>query len=117
MDTKPKHCPFCGGETGADILDPFICDSSFPNRYTGVVYCDKCGVTMLKVGKTPTEALDRAIKAWNTRVERTCRNVAKERGCWSVEFLCSECDHEAYHYDYKPAVGERCPGCGARVVE
>ena len=49
--------------------------------------------------------------------ERTCRNVAKERGCWSVEFLCSECGHEAYHYDYKPAVGERCIGCGAKVVE
>ena len=121
MDIKFKTCPFCGGEAGADVLDPFICDGSFPNRYTGVVYCDKCGVHMLEVGETPKKALDRAIEAWNTRAERTCRMEHNERkrgvycshcGKRMDSFVCNNYGDGTMEYAYP-----FCCKCSAKVVE
>ena len=118
MTSELKPCPFCGGE--ARLVDRRKQCVVSPGVYEvpWMVECSNrrtCPALMLTTWPYATE--EEAIEAWNTRAERTCRNVAKERGCWSVEFLCSECGHEAYHYDYKPAVGEHCLGCGAKVVE
>lgn len=67
--TKLKPCPCCGPKA-------FIVPSA--KRYElGGVYpwraelrCYECGLTISRIAATEKEALNEAIKAWNTRAER-----------------------------------------------
>lgn len=92
--TELKPCPFCGGCDG----DPTAYASNQNGWY---VYC-KCGA---RVGYFKTAEF--AIAAWNTRAERTCRNIS-EKNWWAFE--CSECGEMI-----EQGVPEYCPSCGARV--
>lgn len=72
--------------------------------------CGRIGETYCWSCCFETEA--EAIEAWNTRAERTCRNVAVE----GVLFECSECGAKTVD-----AVGnytqEYCAACGRRVQD
>ena len=93
MIEELKPCPFCGG------------DAEITKWHEGYfVECKKqrCGGTI-----GAYKAKQKAIEAWNTRAERTCRFEHIE-GTW-----------------YKTACGERydgvvppnyCPNCGAKVI-
>lgn len=91
---KLKPCPFCGGE--AEI--------AYSRNY--YVWCDKCET---RGDWYSTEA--EAIKAWNTRAERTCRISMDDYG------IC-ECDKCGW-YDYWNSLKapNYCPVCGAEVVD
>lgn len=98
-----KPCPFCGGEARFKVW----------GNVAGVE-CDRCGIG------THTACIDEyqnAIDAWNTRAERTCKNVHKPPKAttfWpSPHFKCSECGcvHVSMDYVYY------CPNCGAKVID
>ena len=102
-----KPCPFCGGRATMDG-DPRVADDW--------VFCLDCGAMgAYKLGK------DKAIEAWNTRAERTCRMThewvrpCEEDGCdrlHVVQWTCSECE-----FDFEGARPNYCPNCGAKVVD
>lgn len=93
-----KPCPFCGGKAKHVY---------FRFTETHSICCGNCGAESYEFD---TEA--EAIEAWNTRAERTCRNVAVE----GVLFECSECGAKTVD-----AVGnytqEYCAACGRRVQD
>lgn len=95
-------CPFCGGKakTIGSVLDGFF------------VYCPSCGA-----GSVRKQEKGYAIEAWNTRAERTCRNVPQEDGSW---FKCSECGFWIDWYCGDTNEDENmnyCPNCGAKVMD
>ena len=115
--TELKPCPFCGGE--AEMLTA----ESMNGGYLFGIMCNDCRSRGDVYG---TEA--EAIAAWNTRYERTCRNIKDQlRGIGATEFMCSECrayyaDAESYYAylscddDEGEVKTNYCPNCGAKVV-
>ncbi|MBQ6453712.1 MAG: Lar family restriction alleviation protein [Coriobacteriales bacterium] len=95
-------CPFCGGVASIKINDFFDGTPDGTRLYTPKC---KCGAGIVEVFRTEAEA----VKAWNTRYERTCHfkpfKGETERGVCSV---CSALMYESNCY---------CPNCGAKVVE
>ena len=93
-----RPCPFCGGRAKHVYF-------SFTDAHS--VWCRNCGA---ESNEFDTEA--EAIEAWNTRAERTCRNVADQ----VVLFECSECGAKTVD-----AVGnytqEYCAACGRKVQD
>lgn len=105
MSEELKPCPFCGGE--AEI-------TKWHEGYFVECREQSCGGT---IGAYKTE--EETIEAWNTRAERTCRNITRHR---YYGFECSECKWSAYEpNDYGNDVNfddfNYCPSCGAKVVE
>lgn len=99
--TELKPCPFCGGEARHYAPEP-------PDHH---IECRNCCADM---GGYETEA--EAIKAWNTRYERTCHIVKASRkyvlsdGTELFEDGCSECN------EYLAEDDNYCPNCGAKVI-
>lgn len=93
-----KSCPFCGGRAKHVYF-----------RFTDThsVWCRNCGAESYEF-----DTEEEAIEAWNTRAERTCRNVAVQ----GVLFECSECGAKTVD-----AVGnytqEYCAACGRKVQD
>ena len=113
MSEKLKPCPFCGGV--ANIIDHHNDDGSVS------VGCndDEClgfaGLGWLYRDKAE------AVKAWNTRAERTCRAIPNREWVATPEcgvdcHTCSECGKVLY-YDANEDCPCYCPNCGAKVVE
>lgn len=94
--TELKPCPFCGGE--AEVLTA----ESMNGGYLFGIMCNDCR-SRGDVYNTEAEATE----AWNTRAERTCRNISG-KNWWAFE--CSECGEMI-----EQGVPEYCPSCGARV--
>lgn len=97
--TELLPCPFCGGE--ADLID--ISDE-YEGEYWVAHQC--ANGTSVETNSYDTEA--EAIAAWNSRAERTCRNISG-KNWWAFE--CSECGEMI-----EQGVPEYCPSCGAKVV-
>lgn len=97
-----KPCPFCGGAGKIKGL----------NSTAIYVRCCLCGC---RTGSR--RDIRKAIEAWNTRYERTCRIVPHGHlitlsdGTKLYESACSECG--AYLGDED----NYCSICGAKVVE
>ena len=95
-------CPFCGGEAAlvptleTTVREWFVTCSNL-----------ECSVLACRTKRYYTEA--EAIAAWNTRAERTCRNISG-KNWWAFE--CSECGEMI-----EQGVPEYCPECGAKVVD
>ena len=120
-DLKP--CPFCGGD--AKLRHDYSSESG--GWY--VIDCLNHGCMrsersawegqQVSTGWRKTES--EAIEAWNTRAERTCRNLSDDDN-W---FCCSKCGAETRGFmvdDFAMAVeigkaASRCPNCGAKVVD
>lgn len=113
-------CPFCGSP--AELLHTKTWD--YFVRCTN----KSCAARTRQYHENNVGAVD----AWNTRAERTCRNVNKEWEKTNFEhagtsFCCSECgahyvDCESYYAALADANEEDirtnyCPNCGAKVVE
>lgn len=63
-----KPCPFCGGPAGIHQSPVYDYDGNFIYR----ISCSKCGATTLKteqddIYQTPQKAINKCIKAWNSR--------------------------------------------------
>lgn len=109
MTNELKPCPFCGGE--AEYRAAKYVRTAFKHS----VVCLECFASI-----PPKDSKHEAINAWNTRVERTCKPIAKfnyDDSPWPV-MVCSECDRRL-HYDETKYGLEYSPycGCGAKVVE
>lgn len=92
---KLKPCPLCGGEARIEhglVTWAVVCQCSSHVFYG----CEK--------DKAKT------IEAWNTRAERTCKQLR------IFNLIKRECDGEHYqwHGDEMP---NYCPNCGAKVVD
>lgn len=104
-----KPCPFCGGKA---MIDYGFSSSLNASGGFAYVFCEQCRVS----GSRHTSE-KQAEKAWNTRVERTCK-MKKARWddgqcTWGV--ICSACckKHEhSFEYSFN-----FCPTCGAKVVD
>ena len=113
--SKLKPCPFCG--TKSAVLNEYTAMSGHSYYY---IECrnKKCNINPV-THNFGTE--EEAIKAWDTRYERTCRVVSHSVFCGS--FGCEEagetwglsCGHEVMtesgcdHPEY-------CIECGTKVV-
>ena len=61
--------------------------------------------------------IKRICEVWNSRTERTCKNV---RSWANHEFECSVCGYELYPEDgtyESDGTLNYCPNCGARVTK
>lgn len=101
-----KPCPFCGGEAALTCHD---------NHYVAQCMNDMCGVSAYTELRYPQSA-ESAAAAWNTRFERTCRNVMNE----AYAFECSGCGctvagGDELGHDSSEGAFRFCPNCGARV--
>ena len=110
-----KPCPFCGGAAHLIVL------TSLPPMYQVAHVCKV-------VAQGAKDTAEEAIEAWNTRAERTCRDVTGEERIQA--FTCSECGcwvaYDEYWETgiYVQTEGQPvhihphyCPNCGAKVVE
>lgn len=111
-----KPCPFCGG---TPLLNPGPYDWDCGGRYyySASIEC-ACGLTLEVDNPGPKvytdddgEALGFAIDAWNTRVERTCRNVDEYADAGF--FTCGACGFGRNGIELTP---NYCPACGAKVI-
>ena len=121
--TEIKSCPFCGSK--AEIIEQ---PPTGPLNTLYRVQCSGLGHTPYNHEATtnyfPTR--QKAIEAWNTRAERTCRDVSARET--DSKFTCSLCglnlitkdDQGITMWRQGPAYIDKpifCPGCGARVIE
>lgn len=108
MVDELKPCPFCGGEA----MEGPVFVTGKPSGDIGWVGCVPCGVF---VSYTHSESGRReAMRAWNTRAERTCRidGVRGGGNCGTTTYRLS-CGHAAVMPE-----GTRfghCPECGAKI--
>lgn len=107
MTDKLKPCPFCGGEAE-------ICHRTDPDAVVSYARCIKCGTTSV-----PFLVSQDAVRAWNTRHERTCRMTLKSDDCSEIYpvywYVCSECGKTCEGDEDEPSY-PICPNCGAKVV-
>ena len=119
--SKLLPCPFCGGEAEYytyeqehDLYDSntlgFLETYETTEHYVG---CKEC---LAMVGTFVTKK--QAVKAWNTRAERTCHfdqtdKIPTTSGMIRV-WECSNCGRECEELN---GVYEYCPHCKAKVVE
>ena len=97
--TELKPCPFCGGEARFKG-EHFVGE---PSRYW--IECHECPASM-EAG----DDMEKTIEAWNTRAERTCRDLYPDS---DYHFGCSECGYVARTEDWF----RYCPRCGRRVTD
>lgn len=111
MEKELKPCPFCpdGGNPKHLKIIYHSCESN-------LIKCMKC-----EASTCGYDTEEEAIKAWNTRHERTCHMTLKKSGpcydvwyfdCCEKEWAENRCDNCVVDYP-----GIVCPWCGAKVVE
>lgn len=135
-----KICPFCGGEFRVTAYDEefyrlvlgadYECNKDYLIEHVDRPAAAKAKCP-LEMATYSTEA--EAIDAWNTRAERTCRNLAMPEDAGDSPFHCSECGARSFYGDGTFHIGESftlngslvladawhawryCPNCGAKV--
>jgi len=104
MSSELKECPFCGGEATIKHLDWFI-----PGQFLYGAKCSCCGAESA-VKSTEGEA----IAAWNTRAERTCKQILTDCNDGLMPPFVAHCSNCGDEWGYTP---KYCPNCGAKVVD
>ena len=106
MTDELKPCPFCG------VTFEIWCDKY--RTWAIAKHKPWCFFPNMHNHEIPEQDFD----AWNTRAERTCRNLDKH---YDIMFKCSECGHwESQDFDGEkmlPQTWNYCPNCGAKVVD
>lgn len=97
MSDELKPCPFCGGE--AKTIE------TKQGWHMNIEHEPTC-FHKTEVDDEWTKA--KAIEAWNTRAERTCRNLSKD----FAVLHCSACGY----FERDCACANYCPKYGAEVV-
>ena len=102
-----KPCPFCGGE--AILLEDWK-DGNF------IVGCANNDCIARPSGIPSFDNAEQAVKAWNTRAERTCKKRNHDTDNYYMRCCsCSLCNSGWFEDIYdKPF--SYCPHCGAKVV-
>ena len=138
MEIKP--CPFCGGQARLEAEYKTVRVEGTTRYIAGVETFDTHDSVSVEVGcendwclgrldeRITFSSVDSAIEAWNTRHERTCRDVTGEGNIQA--FTCSECGcwvaYDEYWETgiYVQTEGQPvhihpsyCPNCGAKVVD
>lgn len=98
-------CPFCGGEAELAEQGPFT-----------VARCADGWCIGGGVSATYTDP-ESAVKAWNTRAERTCEPTNCDSGEIDVDVYALSCGHVAYYPSIYEDTPKYCPECGAKVVD
>lgn len=103
-------CPFCGGEATILIEGKYGC---YTFHHEGA---HKCPAAYAHCADYATET--EAVKAWNTRVERTCEMEyidAYEYPDGEEDYLCkcSNCGRESWEPAHN--LPKFCGGCGKTV--
>ena len=109
--TEPlKPCPFCGGKAERSC----IAKKKIPTGFYMQIYCTECDAKVSASAQDASDVVNKAIAAWNTRAERTCRNLGGEEGTnyELYDFGCSSC---GYCADITEP--NYCPYCRAKVVD
>ena len=110
MSEELRECPHCGATRGLYTLDEYggLCAD---NDLITQIFCDNCKSVFENENANNGKEL---IEAWNTRAERTCRNLGGEEGTnyELYDFACSYC---GYCADITEP--NYCPYCRAKVVE
>lgn len=102
-----KPCPFCGGE--AILLEDWK-DGNF------IVGCANNDCIARLSGIPSFDNAEQAVKAWNTRAERTCfvqYEYTGEPFFHSIHVHELSCGHDVRLYEDAPIY---CPYCGAKVA-
>ena len=115
MSEKLKCCPLCGGVAT-------VHEYKYKTAHNFTVYCEDCG---LATQWYDTEA--EAVKAWNTRAERTCHYVFTTNYALPDDpqedyradyYMCDKCGYWVPDFRWEDEDGYAyCPNCGAKVVE
>lgn len=107
--TKIKPCPCCNGGVACST------GHATAGMRKARLRCDECGLEIVKVGVSDSDAILKAAQAWNARWERTCRLVrhdgCKSHGWWT----CSECGARINGHPLSNP-DKYCGRCGAKVV-
>lgn len=102
--TELKPCPFCGGNG----IEEYI---YFPDEPPSMrIICGEC-----QKAATNYMDVDKAINAWNTRYEPTCKLTDIDMYTGEIQlgkFECSACGNTYLGEPYR-----HCPNCGAEVIE
>lgn len=103
-----KPCPRCGATRGLYVLYD-------EHDMEWFVFCDGCKTSL---HNEYNDTREEAVRIWNRRAERTCRNDAIKQD----QFVCTRCgvfldiadmSDESCESSYEPNF---CPDCGSRVV-
>lgn len=126
MAEKLRPCPFCGGEANLTSDYSSEHDHTFYQVWhdcqtnPGTIRHSYGHALSLQVSTPWCANEEDAVRLWNRRAERTCRNASLDPEC----FKCSECGAEDYTSDSLTMWHEGgpvdicyCPVCGARIVE
>lgn len=116
MSEELKPCPFCGN------TKMLVYEEKGRFGFTEwIVECDSHYCACQPTAHDSYQTKEEAVEAWNTRAERTCRNVYDETKMLACSngFECSNCgekveDCEGYHVK---GIWNYCPNCGSKVVE
>lgn len=105
MSVELKPCPFCGHAATMEVHDS-----------NTVISCGGYCEDVSTYGSMAYPMSDEeAVRAWNTRYERTCHMVPDETASWAMAGPAVYCD--ACGSAYPAAIQMRyCPSCGARIV-
>lgn len=106
MSSQLLPCPFCGGD--AELTSRIVNSGQTLYRYR----CASCHAAIGRWHGGISGHDYTAAETWNTRAERTCRNIDEyaENGF----FICGNCGFGKDAIELTPRY---CPDCGARVVE
>ena len=108
-------CPYCGGV--ASVLgDVTYTDDAGRQHEEWWCGCDNSGCRGGIYNMEPgCHSKEDAIRIWNTRAERTCRNTDPDDDTFFTCSACgAECSVEWCHSGW--GVPSFCPHCGAKVV-
>ncbi len=109
-----RSCPFCGGEAKLkhDHRWPYGCDRAID---ACIVVCTNMDCNIYDADGVYYRTEAEAVKAWNTRTERTCHET-------TIDKFFRGCDSCGYMWEVFYGIGKRecpnyCPNCGAKVVK
>lgn len=109
MSSELLPCPFCGSKA-----EMYINYAWSHSAYTILCSNSLCAVCPMVECDTEEEV----VKAWNTRVEKTCVMKSIKHGPLYDVFQCTNCGTEFAERNTEDYIDyEYCKVCGAKVVE